>query len=168
MANAKILFWGSVGVCLTVCSIAVWYTLDRYERGMLPRWAEALVMAENPYDGLYLVDPDKIDQEPLKAAIIAAQERGSEPPRIIINRYRMRYFKHLPNTPVSPTSAEICREGPEMRMYFSRRVSGYCRSEAIGEDISLIFKADGTGRLTCVDCNANIIPLNWIRVGDAP
>ncbi|WP_089990564.1 hypothetical protein [Cognatiyoonia koreensis] len=165
---ARIFRWVGLGLLILLIGLGLYRANDRYERGMLYPWVEALVMPENPYDGVYVIDPALLDQEPLKGNILATRARGIEEPRIMIDRYRLRTVGYLIDTPVSFNSAEICLDRAKMRMYFSRRISGYCRSEDIGENLGFTLEARGDGRLTCIDCNTAAMPLNWIRIGDLP
>jgi len=159
-----------VGLCIVLMlglAATAWRINDRFERGMLYPWVEALVIPDNPQDGLYQIDIAAIDPASVLAQRVQeTQSRGIILPTIRINRFRALRLGYLVNSPVDigGSSAEVCIVDGQLILTAKSFPVNYCvRYNARGT--GRVFDiTDNGNRLICVTCDPDIEPVEWVRL----
>lgn len=131
-------------------SALAWRAWDRYARGLLYPWVEALIYPANPHDGFYVMDRRRTADDPLADRITQTIKRGSATPTLLIRQHRAFFNERLAYSPVAIglLSLEVClRDDRAIELnYTNGWAVRYCHHDS-ADPIVLI--PDGAGRLTC-------------------
>ncbi|WP_420556281.1 hypothetical protein [Roseovarius sp.] len=152
------------GGVLLILSALAWRVIDRYERGSLYPWVEALIYPANPHDGFYVTDRNRTEADPLADRIAQTIARGSATPTLQIRQHRAFFNERLAYSPVAIglLSLEVClRDDGAIELNSTNGWAvRYCHHESA--DPIVLRPGDG-GRLTCRGCTSWGLPTHYLR-----
>lgn len=155
---------------LLVCGLALilsalaWRVWDRYDRGLLYPWVEALIYPANPHDGFYVMDRSRTADDALADRIAQTIEHGSATPTLQIRQHRAFFNERLAYSPVAIglLSLEVClRDHGAIELnYTNGWAVRYCHHDSADP---IVLTPDGDGRLTCQGCTTWGLPMHYLR-----
>ncbi len=148
-----------------ICLLALGYYA--FETGAYYTWYRTLLVADNPYDGVYTFDPAKITSDHIKHSVERGQQLDAQPLTLTIDQNWATLYGYQWNAPAISRLFNVCFQGDVMLLVNGDWADNYCELEE-KDKLILSFQADGDGRLVCSNCEEALFPSHWIYAGELP
>lgn len=165
----KLLYRTSIKRKLLIVPIICFTALAYYafETGAYDTWYRALIVADNPHDGVYTFDPTMIKSDHIKHSVERGQQLDAQPLTLTIDKNWATLYGYQWNAPAISRLFNVCFKGGVMQLVNGDWANDYCKLEEQGK-LVLNFQADGEGRLVCSNCEEALFPSHWIYAGELP